>query len=190
MHEIESEYLRGKVEFQPWLEKPQDILDEQAVIHDILRRHAGAKHIGRGCFIAKSAKIYTDHLSIGDASWIAAGAILRGHITLGKNCSINPFSHIAGKVVIGDGARIAGMVSIYGFNHGYSRTDIPIYQQTHTSIGIDIGAGCWIGANAVIVDGVKIGAHSIVAGGAVVTSDFPEYSIVGGCPARLIKCRL
>ncbi len=190
MHEIESEYLRGQVEFQPWLAKPPEINDEQAVIQDILRRHAGAKHIGHNCFIARSAKVYTTHLSIGDGSWIAGGAILRGHIILGKHCTINPFAHLAGAIKIGDGVRIAGMVSIYGFNHGYSRTDIPIYQQTLTSIGIDIGAGCWIGANTVIVDGVKIGAHSIVAGGSVVTSDFPEYSIIGGCPARLIKSRL
>lgn len=47
----------------------------------------------------------------------------------------------------------------------------------------------WIGANAVIVDGVTIGAHSIVAGGAVVTKDVAPYSIVGGSPAKLIKDR-
>ncbi len=62
--------------------------------------------------------------------------------------------------------------------------------QRHTSVGIDIGKGVWIGANAAILDGVTIGAHSIVAAGAVVTSNFPDFSIIAGCPARLVKSRI
>lgn len=53
----------------------------------------------------------------------------------------------------------------------------------------EIGNDVWIGQNAVIMDGVKIGDGAIVAAGAVVTKDVAPYAIVGGVPAKLIKYR-
>ncbi|QCX34774.1 acyltransferase [Caloramator sp. E03] len=47
--------------------------------------------------------------------------------------------------------------------------------------------GCWIGANATILCGVKIGKCSVVAAGSVVNKDVPEYTVVGGVPAKYIK---
>jgi maltose O-acetyltransferase len=47
----------------------------------------------------------------------------------------------------------------------------------------------WIGMRAMIMPGVTIGAHAIVAGGSVVTKDVPEWAIVGGNPAKVIKYR-
>lgn len=47
----------------------------------------------------------------------------------------------------------------------------------------------WIGANAVILRGVTIGTGAVVAAGAVVTKDVPPYSVVAGCPARVVKVR-
>lgn len=81
------------------------------------------------------------------------------------------------------------MVSIYGFNHGIDSLDIPIRAQAHTSKGVEIGSDVWIGTHAVILDGCNIGDHSVIAAGAVVTKSFPEYSIIGGNPARLIRDR-
>lgn len=52
---------------------------------------------------------------------------------------------------------------------------------------INIKKGAWIGAGAIILQGVTIGEFSIVAAGAVVTKDVPPYTIVGGVPARVIK---
>ena len=52
---------------------------------------------------------------------------------------------------------------------------------------IRIDDDVWIGANAVITAGVHIGSHSVVAAGAVVTKDVPEYSVVAGVPAKVIK---
>ena len=45
----------------------------------------------------------------------------------------------------------------------------------------------WIGGNSVIIQGLKIGTHSIIASGSVVTRDVPPYSVVAGNPARVIK---
>jgi acetyltransferase-like isoleucine patch superfamily enzyme len=81
------------------------------------------------------------------------------------------------------------MVAVYGFNHGFSRVDRPIYTQVSTVTGIKIGDDVWIGTNAVVLDGCQIGSHSVVAAGAVVTKSFPEYSIVAGNPARRVRDR-
>lgn len=54
---------------------------------------------------------------------------------------------------------------------------------------IEIGNDVWIGARAVIRDGVKIGDGAIVGAGAVVTKDVPAYAVVGGVPARILKYR-
>jgi acetyltransferase-like isoleucine patch superfamily enzyme len=52
-----------------------------------------------------------------------------------------------------------------------------------------IGSDVWIGANVTILDGIKIGCGAIVAAGAAVTKDIPDYAIVGGVPAKIIKYR-
>ncbi len=54
---------------------------------------------------------------------------------------------------------------------------------------VHIGADVWIGANAVVLPGITIGDHSIVAAGAIVTKDVAAYSVVGGVPARVIMSR-
>lgn len=186
---LELEYDRESVYFQPWNRKTEEMLEEQKLIRTLLRKKAGAKHFGKNCFIARGAKVFTQSLEIGGNSIIAAGAILRGHVKIGSSTSVNPYAHIAGKVTIGSGVRIAGAAAVYGFNHGFDRTDIPIYRQAPTSKGIRIGDGTWIGTNAVILDGCNVGAHCIVAAGAVVTKDVPDYAIVGGNPARILKQR-
>ncbi len=191
LQHLEAEYLRDKIDYQAWIQnKPAELWEEQKLIQDILRRHGGARHFGKNCFIARGAKVFTSRFSMGNDSYIAAGAIVRGDVIIGNNCSVNPYAHIAGVVRIGSDVRIASLTSIYGFNHGFSRTDVPISKQPSTHKGVTIGDGCWLGANAVILDGVTVGAHSIVSAGAVVTRTFPEYSIIGGNPGRLIRSRL
>lgn len=53
-----------------------------------------------------------------------------------------------------------------------------------------IGNDVWIGTRVIILPGVTIGDHSIIGAGAVVTKSFPDYSIIGGVPAKLIKSRI
>lgn len=61
-----------------------------------------------------------------------------------------------------------------------------IFEETQKVI---IGNDVWIGANAVILDGVRIGDGAIVSAGAIVNKDVPDYSIFGGVPAKFIKFR-
>jgi acetyltransferase-like isoleucine patch superfamily enzyme len=188
MSSLERNYLARRVEFQPWLGKSPEQVQRQEEFQRILIKYSGAK-IGKGCWISPEAEIYASKLEIGDGSWVAGGAILRGNIKIGADSTVNPYAHIAGNVSIGCGVRIAGAVAIYGFNHGFSRIDKPIHYQPHTSAGISIGDGTWLGTNSVVVDGINIGAHCVIAAGAVVTKSFGDYLIVGGNPAKVLRDR-
>ena len=80
---------------------------------------------------------------------------------------------------------------IFSANHSFSRTDIPMIQQgfeapKQTVIGDDV----WIGRNVCFTPGRSVKVGTVIGAGCVLTKDFPEYSIVGGNPAKFIKSRL
>ena len=188
--EAPSVYQRpDRLNILTWERKQEDIdnPDHQARLRG-LERSANAV-FGQGVYIAARAEVYTDRLLMGAQSWIAGYAIVRGDIELGENVSINPYACLSGKVTIGNGVRIASHVSIVGFNHGFDDIDTPIYRQPLTSLGIEIGDDVWIGANAVVLDGVKIGRGAIIAAGATVVKDIPAMAIAGGVPARVLRYR-
>ena len=81
-------------------------------------------------------------------------------------------------------------VVIMATSHGYDRTDLPVRLQGGWEKPISIGNDVWIGTRVIVLPGVNLGDHCIVAAGAVVTKSFPAYSIVGGVPARLLKARI
>jgi hypothetical protein len=89
---------------------------------------------------------------------------------------------------MGDGVRIGAHTSILGFNHSMA-TDRPIHQQGTWSKGITLGDDVWIGSNATILDGVTVGDHVIIGAGSVVTKDVPDWAVVAGNPARVLRDR-
>lgn len=171
----------------PWTRTPEDEQDAREHIDALRDRPDHTIH--PDAYISPHAHIHTESLTIDADSWIAGQALVRGHITLGNNCSVNPFACISGTVTIGNDVRIASLVSIVGFNHGHEDPDTPFYAQPCTEQGITIGDDVWIGANAVILDGVTIGSHTLIAAGSVVTKTMPDYAIVAGNPARVIRDR-
>lgn len=82
-------------------------------------------------------------------------------------------------------------VKILATNHAFQKKDVLIKLQDIDvdKIGIFIGRDCWIGAGAVILPGVRIGDGAVVGANAVVTKNVPDFSVVGGNPARVIKYR-
>ena len=62
-------------------------------------------------------------------------------------------------------------------------------QGSYSKGPVEIGKGCWIGAHAVILDGVRVGEGAVVAAGAVVADDVPAFAVVAGVPARTIRER-
>ena len=139
-------------------------------------------------FIAESAAVFCDRLAMGERSYIAAHAYVTGEITIGADTTINPYCVVRGRITFGDGVRIGAHASLIAFNHG-TAPDRPIFQQPHTALGITVGDDVWIGSNVIVLDGVTIGAHSIIGAGAVVTKDVEEWSIVVGNPARKVRDR-
>lgn len=96
-------------------------------------------------------------VSIGSGTMIDMGAILGGRVQVGKMCHI------------GAGAVLAGVI------------------EPPSAQPVIVEDDVLIGANAVVLEGVRIGKGSVVAAGAIVTADVPEYTVVAGAPARVIK---
>ena len=80
-------------------------------------------------------------------------------------------------------------VKIIGGTHNFDDVNIPMRFQGGSTQKIIIEENVWIGANAIILGGIKIGAGSIVAAGAMVNKDVPKNTVVGGIPAKIIKSR-
>ena len=82
---------------------------------------------------------------------------------------------------------LAQGITVTALNHNFEDTTRRIDQQGVSTKPVVIGDDVWIGANAVILPGVTIGPHSVVAAGAVVTRDVPPGCVVGGVPAKVIR---
>lgn len=122
---------------------------------------------------------------------IEHGAFFGGgrEIEVGNNSAIGLNARISGPLAIGDDVMMGPNVSIYTQNHETENIYKPMRLQTAPKEKVTIGNDCWIGANAVILPGVTIGNGVIVGAGAVVTRDIPDYAVVGGVPAKVIKMR-
>jgi acetyltransferase-like isoleucine patch superfamily enzyme len=110
-----------------------------------------------------------------------------GNVHIGTRTFIGIANVLIGPLCIGDDVIIAQNVVFSGLNHGYANLSLPIKDQPCSTADIVVENEVWIGANAVITAGVRIGKHAVVAGGSVVTKDVPAYSVVGGNPARILK---
>lgn len=112
-------------------------------------------------------------------------------VSIGSKVTLNEWVFIDGfgGVTIGNGVRVAHRVSIMSSDHHYEDRDRYIYEQGIKVKPTVIEDDVWIGANSVIMPGVRLGHGSIVGAGAVVTRDVAPYAIVGGVPARPIGMR-
>ncbi len=110
-----------------------------------------------------------------------------GDVLIGDRTRIGIGSVLIGPVKIGNDVRLAQNVVMSGLNHGYEDISVPIHKQLVTTKPIVIMDETWIGANVFISAGVTIGKHCVVAGGSVVPKDVPDYTIVAGNPAKIIK---
>lgn len=167
----------------------------------IKRRFA---HFGKNSLIASPAEFITgaQYISIGDNAKINRGVLLTAYpgpltekpqLLIGDNCRIGVNTHIsvALSITIGNNLLTGPNVLITDNAHGCSsRANMDIHPQErelHSKGAVEIGDNVWIGTNACIMPGVKIGNGVTVAANSVVTHDVPSYSVVAGIPAKVVK---
>lgn len=110
-----------------------------------------------------------------------------GDMVIGDYTRIGIHNTIIGPVCIGNHVNLAQGITVTALNHNFEDKTKRIDEQGISTKPVVIGDDVWIGANAVILPGVTIGKHCVVAAGAVVTKDVPDNTIVGGVPAKVIK---
>jgi len=110
-----------------------------------------------------------------------------GDVVIGDYTRIGIHNTIIGPVCIGNHVNLAQGITVTALNHNFEDKTKRIDEQGISTNPVVIGDDVWIGANAVILPGVTIGKHCVVAAGAVVTKDVPDYSLVAGVPAKVIR---
>lgn len=151
------------------------------------------QHRGRHAIIHHSVRMDTPPYRkfwLGDYSVVESFACINnavGDVIIGDHTRIGLHNTIIGPVTIGSHVNLAQGITITALNHNFSDAEKRIDEQGVNTTPVVIEDDIWIGANAVILPGVTIGQHSVVAAGAIVTKDVPPHSLVAGVPAKVIK---
>lgn len=135
-----------------------------------------------------------DHVSIGAFSRVIVSTSLNhigDRIKIGNHVGIGEYAYLggAGGLEIGDECIVGQYFSCHPENHQFVDLSISIRHQGVSRKGIKIGKNCWIGSKVTVLDGVQIGNGCVIAAGSVVNKSFPDHSIIGGVPAKLLKSR-
>ena len=118
------------------------------------------------------------------------GAKFNPELAIGDNSGVGVNCVVSGRTYIGDDVMMGPDCIMYSYSHAHDRLDIPMTEQGfEKATPIHIGNDVWIGARVIILPGVTVGNHVIIGAGAVVTKDVPDYAIVGGSPAKIIRMR-
>lgn len=148
---------------------------------------------GRGSKIYGSVRMDTPpyrRFTIGRDSVIESFSCINnavGDVVIGDKTRIGLHCTIIGPVTIGNNVNLAQGIVVTALNHNFTDCTKRIDEQGISTKEVTIGNDVWIGANATILPGVTIGRHCVVAAGSVVTKDVPDYTVVGGVPARIMK---
>ncbi len=161
-------------------------------------RFAETLNIGNGCIInaiSSEGIVFGSNVSIqrqvaiectGSLQKLGRGAVIGNNVGIGSMS----FLGAAGGIRIGDDTIIGNFVSFHAENHNFASLDEPIHRQGTNWQGIVVGKDCWIGAKVTLLDGARVGDHSVIAAGAVVKAgEYPPKSILAGVPARVVGTR-
>lgn len=110
-------------------------------------------------------------------------------IRIGRDSLIGEFNVLRGQggITIGDRVYFAPLVQVLAVNHVFDDPSRPFIEQGITAQGIVIEDDVWVGAGAILLDGVHIGRGAVIGAGAVVTEDVPAHTLVAGIPARVVR---
>ena len=151
------------------------------------------QHRGRHAIIHHSVRMDTPPYRkfwLGDYSVVESFACINnavGDVIIGDHTRIGLHNTIIGPVTIGSHVNLAQGITITALNHNFYDSEKRIDQQGISTKEVVLEDDIWVGANAVILPGVTIGKHAVVAAGAIVTKDVPPHSLVAGVPAKVIR---
>ncbi len=191
-------FVRG-LQVLLYLKKPKGMLLGKRVSFFNISKMKWGKflRLGNDVYVSALAKQgieFGDNVSIGAFSRIIVSTSFNDigeKIKIGNNVGIGEFAYLGGSggLEIGDECIVGQYLSCHPENHNYQNIEMPIRHQGVSRKGIKIGKNCWIGSKVTILDGVEIGDGCILAAGSVITKSFPENSIIGGIPAKILKTR-
>ena len=163
------------------------------------------KHVGNNiCIKSDFTLIGSKHISIYDNTCFGKHCILTAwdkyldikyspEIIIGRCCNFGEYNHITAinKISIGNGVLTGRWVTITDNSHGiFNKEELdltPLVRPLYSKGDISIGDNVWIGDKVTILSNVSIGKGCIIAANSVVTKDIPEYCMIAGVPARIIK---
>ena len=131
---------------------------------------------------------------IGGFTFIGEGCAFRAHegtLRIGRKCTfggkntINCYNHIE----VGDENLWADNIYVVDFDHWYIDPHMSIRSQGIRKEHVIIKNNVWVGEKATILRGVTVGFGCVIGALSLVTRDVPDYAVVGGVPARILKYR-
>ena len=167
--------------------------------------------IARGGFFEKlRSKKLGKKIVVGSNFWAWKGARVGGNVVIGDDCTLHRYASIGGmtgevvlgdrvslgsynriiaggRVTIGDDVLFADHVRIVSTEHIYEDINRPIWMQGNRDGDISIGEGTWSGMDVTILMGTTIGRNCVIGAGSVVKGIFPDYCVIAGNPAKVIK---
>ncbi len=130
-----------------------------------------------------------NNVYIAHYGWIKGGIEGKLSMSIGNGVQIGHFAHIVSRqsITIENNVLIADRVYISDCTHNYEDVSVPVLDQCVKILSpVVIGEGSWIGENVCIL-GASVGKHCIIGANSVVNKDIPDYCVVAGSPARIIK---
>ena len=164
-------------ELQPILEANADRIADLVIEHD--RRNSAVPLLDMKEIPARiePGAIIREHVTIGKNAVIMMGAIINIGAVIGEGTMIDMGAVLGGRATVGNHCHIGAGAVLAGVVEPASATPVIVEDDV------------LVGANAVVIEGVRIGRGAVVAAGAVVIQDVPENAVVAGCPARIIKMK-
>jgi len=170
-------------------ETPLDLLMRRVILRALCRSVGQGLQVGPGVVFK-----HLETMEFGDCVFVGAQAMIQGRFDgtcrIGNHVWIGPQAYLDARALVmedyvgwGPGAKALGST------HTGQPLDVPLIATDLEIKPVAIGYGADIGVNAVILPGVRVGANAIVGAGAVVTCDVPDYAVVAGVPARILRSR-
>jgi acetyltransferase-like isoleucine patch superfamily enzyme len=171
---------------------------DEAPIESQIRRivfRAMSRSAGHGLRVEPDVVVkHPETMEFGDAVFIGAHTMIQGRFDgtcrIGSHVWIGPHAYLdARDLVLEDYVGWGPGAKVLGSSHTGEPVNEPIITTELKIKQVIVGYGADIGTNATLLPGVRVGVHSIIGAGSVVTTDVPDYAVVAGVPARHIRYR-